>query len=89
MRQNPYAHAVDYLLLVDLKDVSTRDEFDQKRSFDYKYYVIGGIHSTQARRELMQDYPNKPIFETVKCIVYAGLIDVDSKLLAWDHNTYN
>ena len=77
----------DYLVLVDQKDVPTRDEFDQTRSFDYKYYVLGRNHFAEARQELMQEYPNNPIFETVKCIVYAGLTDVEAKLLAWDHNT--
>ena len=49
MRHNPYAHVVDYLVLVDPKDVPTRDEFDQTRSFHYKYYVLGGNHSAEAR----------------------------------------
>ena len=35
----------------------------------------------------MQEYPNNPIFETVKCIVFADLTDVEANLLAWDHNT--
>jgi len=87
MRHNPYAHVVDYLVLVDPEVVPTRDEFDETRCFHYKYYVLGGNHSAEARRELMQEYPNNPIFETVKCIIYAGLTDVEAKLLAWDHNT--
>ena len=87
MRHNPYAHVIDYLVLVDPKDVPSRDEFDSTRCFHYKYYVLGGNHSAEARRELMQEYPNNPIFETVKCIIYAGLTDVEAKLLAWDHNT--
>ena len=33
MRYNPYAHVVDCLVLVDPKNVPTRDEFDQTRSF--------------------------------------------------------
>jgi hypothetical protein len=37
----------------------------------------------------MQEYPNNPLFETIKCIIYVGLIDSEAKLLAWDHNTYN
>lgn len=37
----------------------------------------------------MQEYPNNPLFETVKCIIYAGLIDAETKLLAWDHNIDN
>ena len=35
----------------------------------------------------MQEFPKNPIFQTVKCIIYVGLTDVEAKLLAWDHNT--
>ena len=48
MRHNPYAHVVNYLVLVDPKDVPTRDELDQTRIFHYKYYVLGGNHSVEA-----------------------------------------
>jgi hypothetical protein len=89
IRYNPYAHVVDYLVLVDPMEVPTREEFDRSKCFDYKYYVIGGNHSAEARRELMQEYPNNPLFETVKCIIYVGLTDSEAKLLAWDHNTDN
>ena len=34
----------------------------------------------------MLEYPNNSIFETMKCIVYVGLTNVNVKLLAWDHN---
>ena len=34
----------------------------------------------------MQEFPQNPIFQTVKCIIYVGLTDVEAKLLAWDHN---
>jgi hypothetical protein len=37
----------------------------------------------------MQEYPNNPLFETIKCIIYVGLIDSEAKLLGWDHNTDN
>jgi hypothetical protein len=37
----------------------------------------------------MQQYPNNRLFETAKCIIYAGLTDLEVKLLAWDHNRYN
>ena len=87
MRHNPYAHAVDYLVLFDPKDVPIRDEFDQTRSFHYKYYVLGGNHSIEASQELMQEYPNNLIFFKVKCIIYVGLTYVEANLLAWDHNT--
>jgi hypothetical protein len=51
--------------------------------------VIGGNHYAKARRELMQEYPNNPLFETIKCIIYVHLTDSEAKLLAWDHNTDN
>ena len=35
MRLNPYAHVVDYLVLVEPKDVYVRDSFDESRCFDY------------------------------------------------------
>jgi hypothetical protein len=48
------------------------------------------IINNEARREFMQEYPNNPLFETNKCIIYVGLIDSEAKLLAWDHiNTNN
>ena len=89
IRYNPYAHVVDYLVLVDPMEVPRREEFDRSKCFHYKYYVIGGNHYIEARRELMQEYPNNPLFETVRCVIYVGLTDGEANLLAWDHNTYN
>jgi hypothetical protein len=66
---------VDYLVLVDPMEVTRKEEFDRSNTFYYKYYVIGGNHSAEARRELMQEYPNNPLFETTKCIIYVGLTD--------------
>ena len=43
----------------------------------------------EAKRELVEEYPNNYIFQTVKCIIYAGLAEMESKLLAWDHNADN
>lgn len=37
----------------------------------------------------MQECPNIYPFEMVKCIIYVGLIDIDAKLLPWDHNIYS
>jgi hypothetical protein len=60
---------VDCLVLVDPMEVPTWEEFDVSKYFDYKYYVIGGNHSTKDRRELMQEYLNNPLFQKVKCII--------------------
>ena len=37
----------------------------------------------------MEEYPNNPCFETMKCIIYASLSDTEEKLVAWDHNLDN
>ena len=50
---------------------------------------LGGNHSVESQRKLMEQYPNNPHFETMKCIKYAGLTDIKAKLLAWNHNSYN
>jgi hypothetical protein len=89
IRYNPYAHVVEYLVLIDPMEVPTREEFDRSKCFDYKYYVIVGNHYAEARRELMQEYPNNSQFETIKCIIYVGLTDSEETLLTWDHNTDN
>ena len=43
-------------------------------------------HSPEARRELVQEFPEKNIIQTIKCIIYAGLTDMEAKRLVWDHN---
>ena len=43
-RLNPYAHVVDYIVLIDPKGVLVRDEFDESMCFYYNYYVLLGNH---------------------------------------------
>ena len=45
MRLNRYAHVVDYVVLVDLKDVLVRDSFGEPKCFYHNYYVLRGNHS--------------------------------------------
>ena len=89
MRYNPYAHVVSYVLLVDPLQVPNKEAFDKSKCFEYNYYVLGGNHSVEAQRQLMEEYPNNPRFETMKCIIYAGLNETEAKLVAWDHNSDN
>jgi len=37
----------------------------------------------------MEEYPNNPHFETMKCIIYASLLDTEATLVARDHNSNN
>ena len=89
MRYNPFAHVVDYVLLVDPSQVPNKESFDKSKCFEYKYYVLGGNRFVEAQRQLMEEYPNKSRFETMKCITYVGLTDIEENLLAWDHNSDN
>ena len=86
---NPYAHVVDYVVLVDPCQVPKKQAFDKTKCFDYKYYVIGWNHLVEAKRQLIEEYPNNYLFQIVKCIIYVGLIEIESKLLALDHNEDN
>lgn len=89
MRYNPYAHVVSYVLLVDQLQVPNKEAFDKSKCFEYNYYVLGGNHSVEARRQLMEEYTNNPRFQTMKCINYVGLSNTEAKLVAWDHNSDN
>ena len=73
MRYNPFTHVVDYVILVDPSQVPNKESFDKSKCFEYKYYVLQGNHSVKAQRQLMEEFPNNPCFETMKCITYDGL----------------
>lgn len=61
---------VDYVVLVDPNHVTNNEAFDRTRCFEYKYYVIEGNHIVEAKRQLIEEYPNNYLFEIVKCIIY-------------------
>jgi len=86
MRYNPYAHVVNYVLFVDPVQVPKKEAFDKSKCFEYNYYVLGGNHFVEAQRKLMEEYPNNPHVEIMKCIIYVGLSDTEAKLVAWNHN---
>ena len=52
----------------------------------YNYYVIGGSHSAEARRQLVREHPTTYFFKYVECKIYVSLTTDEAKLLAWDHN---
>ena len=83
------SHVVSYVLLVDLVRVPNKEAFHKSKCFEYNYYVLVGNHFVEAQRQLMEECPNNPRFETMKCITYAGLSNTEAKLVAWDHNSDN
>ena len=72
MRYNPYAHVVDYVLLVPIQ-VPNKETFERSKCFEYKYCVLGANRYVEFQRKLMEEYPDNPCFETMKCIIYVGL----------------
>lgn len=51
------------------KDVSFAN-FNGKRLNVYKYEVLGGFHSFQAKSELMKEHPDNPFFKEALAEVY-------------------
>ena len=75
--------------MVDPYECSCLEEFDVRKHDHYNYYVIGGSHSTEARRQLVREHPTTYFFKYVECKIYVSLTMDEVKLLAWDHNNDN
>ena len=71
MKINPHATVVPFLVMVDQEQCPTVADFNYSFADDYTYYVIGGSHSTETRRQLVKEYPLTPFFKYPKCKVYA------------------
>ena len=78
-----------FLVVIDPDQRATVADFKYNSADDYTYYVIGGSHSGEARRQLVKEYPLTPFFKYAKCKVCVGLTHKEAKLLAWDHNNDN
>ena len=73
MKLNPHATVVPFLIMVDPNQCPIVADFKYKWADDYTYYVIGGSHSDEARRQLVKEYPLTPYFKYAECKVYVGL----------------
>ena len=89
MKINPHATVVPFLVLVDPEECDRVEKFDIRRHDQYNYYVIGGSHSAEARRQLIKEHPTTYFFKYAECKIYVGLTMDEAKLLAWDHNNDN
>jgi len=67
------------------KDVSF-STFNEKHINVHKYEVLGGLHSFQAKYELMKEYPENPFFSEALAEVYIDLSDEQALRLAQCHN---
>ena len=67
------------------KDVSFTS-FNEKHLNVYKYEVLGGLHSFQAKLELTKEHPDNPFFKEALAEVYTSLSDEQALRLAQRHN---
>ena len=89
MKINPHATVVPFLVMVDPQQCEAISEFDISNPEKYQYFVIGGSHSAEARRQLVNEHPTTYFFKYAECKIYVGLTVEEAKLLAWDHNNDN
>ena len=89
MKINPHATVVPFIVLVDPDECDKVEKFDIRRHDQYNYFVIGGSHSAEARRQLIKEHPTTYFFKYAECKIYVGLTVEEAKLLAWDHNNDN
>ena len=89
MKINPHATVVPFIVMVDPDDCSCLEDFDVRKHDQYNYYVIGGSHSAEARRQLVREHPTTYFFKYAECKIYVSLTMDEAKLLAWDHNNDN
>ena len=63
MKINLHATVVPFLAMVDPDQCPTTVDFKYSSTDDYSYYVIGGSHLAEVRRQLMKQYPLIPFFK--------------------------
>ena len=89
MKINPHATVVPFIVMVDPEECDNTEDFDIRKHDQYNYFVIGGSHSAEARRQLVREHPTTFFFKYAECKIYVGLTTEEAKLLAWDHNNDN
>ena len=57
MKINPHATTMPFIVMVDPEECPTIESFDVRKVDQYNYFVIGGSHSTKARRQLVREHP--------------------------------
>ena len=57
MKINPHAIVVPFIVMVDPYECSLLGDFDVRIHDQYNYFVIGGSHLAEARREFVKEHP--------------------------------
>ena len=60
-------------------------DFSKRLKGVYKYEVLGGQHTSKARIELHEKYPDISLYATILAEVYAGLSDDEALRLGSRH----
>ena len=89
MKINPHATIFPFIVMVDPNECSSKQDFDVRKHDQYNYFVIGGSHTAQARRQLVREHPTTYFFKYAECKIYVGLTTEEAKLLTCDHNNDN
>ena len=63
MKINPHVTVVPFIVMVDRNECASIQDFDVRKHDQYNYFVIGGSHSAEARRQLVWRYEAEPSSE--------------------------
>ena len=64
MKINPHATIVPFIVMVYPEECPNIEAFDVRKHDQYIYFVIGGSHSTETKRQLVKEHPTTHF---VKC----------------------
>ena len=74
MARDPSSPGVPPIAVV-CKDTQNPAQFSKRLKDIYKYEVLGGQHTSQARTELHRQQSDNPLYATILAEVYVGLSD--------------
>ena len=68
------------------KDVTRKEQFEERLKDIYLYEVHGGLHGVSAKQQLSSEFPDSSEYSSVHAFVYIGLTDEEALRLACKHN---
>jgi hypothetical protein len=71
-----------FVLLVDPKNVKKKEDFRMVKKNDYKYFLIGGNHSTYAKMDLAKANLDYVPYWRVLAWIFVGLSVSNARQLA-------
>ena len=65
--------------MVDPQESPNIESFDVRKHDQYNYFVVGGSHSAEARRQLVREHPTTFFFKYAEFKIYVGLTTEEAK----------